>query len=66
MDLTKMSWDYELFLIGLGIAYLALAWTFEKYAAMRLAKLVGRLRVALTGQTKRRKEYKIIQEEMRT
>lgn len=66
MQLTKMSLNYELFLVGLGIVFLAAAWAFERHLALRLAKLVGRVRKGATGTSKKRKGYKIIQEEMRT
>lgn len=65
MQLTQMSWDYELFLVGLGIAFLVVAWAFERHLAMRLAKLVGRVQERVSGTVKRRKEYKMIQERMR-
>lgn len=64
MQLTKISSDYKLFLIGLGLAYLAMAWTFAAYAAAPLAKCFRRARQMATGKTKRRKEYKVIEEEM--
>ncbi|ATY66433.1 ATPase type 13A2 [Cordyceps militaris] len=65
MELTKMPWDYKLFLVGLGCVYLGVAWTFEKYAASPLAKFLGRASIAATGKEKQRKQYKQIQEELR-
>lgn len=64
MELTKMSWDYKLFLVGLGCLYLGVAWSFEKYAAAPLAKYFGQLQVSATGKQKQRKQYKQIQEEL--
>lgn len=65
MQLTKMSLDYELFLMGLGLAFLVVAWAFERHLAARLAKFIGRLQQGVSGQGKRRKEYKIILESMK-
>lgn len=66
MELTKMSWDYKLFLVGLGCLYLGVAWTFEKYAAATLSKFFGQVKIAATGKQKQRKQYKQIQDELRT
>lgn len=66
MQLTKMSLDYELFLVGLGMLFLILAWAFDRHVATKLAKLVGRAKDRITGTSKQRKQYKIIQEQMRT
>lgn len=66
MQLTKMSWDYKLFLLVLGFAYLAIAWFFERHLARQLSKLFGRWKEMATGRTKQRKAYKIIDDDMRT
>lgn len=66
MELTTMSWDYEVFLIGLGIAYLVVAWGYEKYLSLRLARLIGHAKQQITGASKKRKEYKVILEAART
>jgi cation-transporting P-type ATPase 13A2 len=65
MQLTKMSWDYKLFLVALGFAYLLIAWIFEKHVSLRLAKLAGRWKEAATGQSKTRKAYKVVEDDMR-
>ncbi|KAK0392169.1 hypothetical protein NLU13_1667 [Sarocladium strictum] len=65
MQLTNMSWDYKLFLLGLGVAYLVTAWIFERHLSRQLAKLVGRWKERATGETKKRKAYKIIEDQMR-
>ncbi|KAG8413269.1 hypothetical protein J3458_012852 [Metarhizium acridum] len=64
MELSHMEWDYKLFLMVLGLAYFALAWTFEKYLAMRLARVIGYAKQRITGRAKMRKKYKVIREEM--
>jgi len=66
MELSGMSWDYKLFLILLGLVYLAMAWAYEKALSVPLARLLGYVSQRLTRQAKRRKEYKSIQEGMRS
>ncbi|KAM0238564.1 hypothetical protein ACHAPO_003532 [Fusarium lateritium] len=65
MQLTEMSWDYELFLIALGAAYFAVAWAFEHFLALKLARLIGSIQQSVTGKGKKRKEYKVIAEASR-
>lgn len=65
MQLSSMSWDYNLFLVLLGFMYLALAWIYEKFLSLRLARLIGTADKWITGRAKRRKQYKLIQEEMK-
>ena len=64
MQLTYISWDFKLFIIGLGALYVTLAWIGEHYVFQRLARIIGRATTALTKKTKKRKEYKLIQEKM--
>lgn len=64
MDLTHMSWGYKMFLMGLGVMYLLMAWTFEKHFAMPLARWLGVAKQSMTGRAKRRKEYKTIREDI--
>lgn len=66
MQLSKMTWDYEIFLLGLGLVYFVLSWIYEKHIAVRLGKVLGILRERLTGHPKQRKEYKLILDSMRT
>ena len=65
MQLTKMSWDYKLFLIALGLAYFVVALGYERQFAQRIAKLIGTIKQRVTGKAKNRKQYKVIQEEAR-
>ncbi|KAF5026028.1 hypothetical protein F66182_1883 [Fusarium sp. NRRL 66182] len=65
MQLTEMSWDYELFLIALGLAYFVVAWAFEHFLALKLAKFIGSAKQRVTGRTKKHKEYKVIAEASR-
>lgn len=64
MQLTNISSDFKLLIIGLGVLYLALAYIGEHYVFHRLARVIGRVTTAVTKKTKKRKEYKLIQERM--
>jgi len=66
MQLTKMSWDFKSFILLLGIGYIALAWTSENYILPRLARYLGVLKTSITGRPKKRKAYKIFQEQLRS
>lgn len=65
MNLTKMSWDFKVFILVLGIGYIAIAWTSENYLLPRLAKYLGILKTTLTKEPKKRKSYKLVLEQMR-
>ena len=64
MQLTSMSLDYKFFLIGLGLVYFLLAWGYEKYMGLHLARILGRAKERITGNAKKRKMYKLIKESM--
>ncbi|KHN95426.1 uncharacterized protein MAM_06703 [Metarhizium album ARSEF 1941] len=64
MELSHIDWGYKLFLMVLGLAYLAFAWFFEKYLAMPLARTIGYTKQRIMGRAKIRKQYKVIREEM--
>ena len=66
MQLTKMSFDFKIFLLGLGAAFLLVGWVFERYMSQPLAKLLRRAKQKMTGVSKKCKEYKDIEERMRT
>lgn len=65
MQLTKMSWDYKLFLFMLGFAYLMSAWIFERHLSQHLAKQLGKWKEKITGKSKQRKAYKVIEDQMK-
>ena len=66
MDLTDMSLNYELFLLVLTAVGFALAYVAERYVFQGMAKGIGRLKKRLRPSSqKQRKQYKLIQEEMR-
>ncbi|KAK2065762.1 ATPase [Colletotrichum caudatum] len=64
MQLTKTSWDFKIFMILLGGAYLATAWTSEKYVFQKLAWAVGYFKERVLKRPKQRKAYKVILENM--
>lgn len=64
MQLTYVSWDFTLFMMGLGVLYLGLAWSGEHWVFQPLARLIGQMKQSVFMRPKKRKEYKIIQEQM--
>jgi cation-transporting P-type ATPase 13A2 len=65
MELTKTRWDFQLFMILVGVLYLIVAWLSEKFLLPWLARHLGRARRAVTKRPKKRKEYKEILDGMR-
>lgn len=61
-----MPWEYRLFLVGLGLLYLGVAWVFERHAATPLSGVFGKIKIAATGRQKQRKQYKQIRDGLRT
>lgn len=66
MQLTKISWSFKGTIIGLGVIFLVVAWVAEHYLFPKLARLIGQVKEAITQKSRKRKEYKLIQERMRT
>lgn len=64
MELTYVGWSFRLFIVALGAAYLALAWVGENYVFQRVARAIGQIKEKVTKKSKKRKEYKVIQEGM--
>ncbi|PQE16569.1 p-type atpase protein [Rutstroemia sp. NJR-2017a BBW] len=65
MQLTQLTWDFKLFILALGIGYMALAWSSEKYILPKLGKYLGILKTTITRRPKQRKAYKLVLEELR-
>lgn len=65
MELTKTRWDFQLFMIFLGVAYLLIAWLSEGMLFPWLVRVFGTIKQRVTGREKKRKEYKVIQESSR-
>jgi len=66
MQLTDMQWDFKVFILALGVGYIALAWSLENYILPRLAKLLGFLQALVSRNPKEKKKYKVVLEQMRT
>jgi cation-transporting P-type ATPase 13A2 len=66
MQLTYISSSFKVTLLILGGVYLVLAWIGEHYIFQPLARAIGNAKYSLTKTKKQRKEYKIINERMRT
>ncbi|KAF2639000.1 P-type ATPase-like protein [Massarina eburnea CBS 473.64] len=66
MQITHMSVAFKVFLMVMGLGNFAMAYLGEKFALPVLAKWIGILKVKISPRfQKKRKEYKIIQDEMR-
>ena len=68
MQLTDISSGFSVFLFGLALVGFGCSWVGEKYVLPRLAKLIGRVkqwRQPKHQRMRRRKRYKLLQEEMR-
>ncbi|KAK6433634.1 hypothetical protein LTR95_010188 [Oleoguttula sp. CCFEE 5521] len=66
MELTWMSEYFRIFILVLATGAFACSYLSEKLLFPRLAGVVGRLKLKLSGKQKVRKEYKVILEGMRT
>ncbi len=64
MQLTDMSLDFKLYIIGLGMVFLALSWLGEHRVFQPLARLIGKAKQSVLKQAKTRKQYKVIQDQM--
>lgn len=64
MELTYLGWDFKGLIVALGVVYLGLAWVGENYAFQRMARIIGQIKEKVTKTSKKRKEYKVIQEGM--
>jgi cation-transporting P-type ATPase 13A2 len=65
MDLTEIPLDFKLFLLVLGIGGFCISYVSELYLFRRLALVIGEVRKRLGMSSKKRKQYKIIQESTR-
>lgn len=65
MQLTKISSSFKVTLLVLGVTYLVVAWIGENFVFQRLARVIGKAKLAITKQPKQRKEYKVILERMK-
>lgn len=66
MQLTFMSMSFELQLLLLAAAGFAVSWMAERYLFPELARFLGRLNKRFRpSRQKKRKEYKILLEDLR-
>lgn len=66
MELTRMSVDFEVFVLLLALGGFVCAWIAERRMFLWLARLLGKLHDKLwPHRRKKRKEYKRVLEEMR-
>jgi len=65
MELTDMSAHFKAFLIGIAAAGLSISWYSEKVLLVQLSKWIGVYKAKYLTGKKTRKEYKVLEEEMR-
>lgn len=66
MELTYMSFEFKMFLIGLAVAGFAIMYFSEIWVFPGMARWIGAMKVKIRPKSqKKRKEYKIIAEGMR-
>ncbi|KAI1462204.1 hypothetical protein F4805DRAFT_409700 [Annulohypoxylon moriforme] len=66
MQLTDISSSFKITLLVLGVIYLIVSWIGENYVFQKLARGFGLAKLAITKESKKRKEYKVILERMKT
>ncbi|KAG5929110.1 hypothetical protein E4U42_007088 [Claviceps africana] len=64
MELSSIENDYKLFLLLLGVLYFFFAWAFDRHLAMPLARGIDYVQQKISRKAKKRKQYKIIREQM--
>lgn len=65
MELTWMSIKFRVFVLVLGVGYFACSYLAERQLFPRMAKWIGRFNQRVRGREKKRKEYKVVLEDMR-
>jgi len=66
MELTEMSSDFKFLIVLIALVGFIVSWFGEKRVFVDLAKGIGRIKVGLRPSLKKkRKEYKILEEDMR-
>lgn len=67
MQLTSMPPEFKIFLFILALVGFGMSWIAEKHTLPRLARVIGRASDRLRPKhRKKRKAYKLLEEEMRT
>ncbi len=65
MQLTYLSMDFKLLIIGLGGSYWVLAWVGERWLFQPFAQWLGSIKQSVFKRPKTRKQYKLIMEQMK-
>ena len=65
MELTWMAVDFRVFILGLGTVSFATSYLLERQLFPRLAKWIGVWMLKVRGREKKRKEYKVVMQDMR-
>lgn len=65
MELTWMSANFRIFILALGLGAFAVSYLAERQFLPVLARLIGKVKQKFSKIPKKRKEYKVILEDMR-
>lgn len=65
MQLTEMSTNFKHFIIAIAVAGLATSLFLERFVLPQLARTIGKVKLALRPGSRKRKLYKLLEEEMR-
>lgn len=65
MQLTEMSTNFKGFIVLIAVAGLITSVFLERFVLPQLAKTIGRVKLALRPSSRKRKLYKLLEEEMR-
>lgn len=66
LQLTYLSSDFKIWMVLIACIHFALGYSGEQFVFLRLAKALGKLRKKFrNGKRKQRKQFKVIEEEMR-
>lgn len=65
MQLTEISTSFKFFLVAVAVAGFLASSFLERFILPQLARVIGKVKMALRPSSKKRKLYKQLEEEMR-
>lgn len=65
MQLTEISTSFKFFLVAVAVAGFLASSFLERFILPQLARVIGKVKIALRPSSKKRKLYKQLEEEMR-
>jgi cation-transporting ATPase 13A2 len=65
MQLTETPTSFKFFLVGIAAAGFVASYFLEHYVLPQLARAIGKVKLTLSPKSKKRKLYKLLEQEMR-